>query len=473
MMGSDGGGDTDELPAHRVCISAPFWIDKYEVSQAQFRSFDGRQERTPMFQGDDLPLETVTWFEAQAYCTVRGGRLPSEAEWEYAARGPDSLTYPWGNTFREERVINLVNAYDKPAAVGSVADNRSWVGALDMSGNVTEWTNSLYLPFPYQADDGRETDTGRRTDVLRVTHGGGWNMIENVLRAADRMGLSPTDVADNMGFRCARAYIQDGVASTFGQAAPAATTAATTAATAATPIPAGTSNSAWTPVRRDFGGIPMVHVPSGCFTMGSDAGDPNEKPAREVCIDHTFWIGETEVTNKQYGSWGTFQGDDLPRESIDIFTAQAFCVSRGQRLPTEAEWEYAARGPESWVYPWGNEFIVGNVALGNDPSDTPLPVGSRPAGASWVGALDMVGNVWEFVSTLYGPNPYDPDREDWSNRIDLRVERGGSYLDSAALRGSEVTEDRFFFRAAKRGQWQPHETSHNIGFRCVRDNLDN
>ncbi|TVR19435.1 MAG: hypothetical protein EA396_12540, partial [Anaerolineaceae bacterium] len=164
-----------------------------------------------------------------------------------------------------------------------------------------------------------------------------------------------------------------------------------------TPI---TRNDDWTPVERDFDGITMVQVPAGCFMMGYD-GEGGEQ-----CFDEPFWIDKYPVTNRQYGSSGFWSGDDLPRESVNWFDARDFCEARGGRLPTEAEWEYSARGPDGWIYPWGNEFFANNVVnSGGRTAD----VGSRPGGVSWVGALDMSGNVWEWTSSLFEPYPYDAD----------------------------------------------------------------
>jgi formylglycine-generating enzyme required for sulfatase activity len=133
------------------------------------------------------------------------------------------------------------------------------------------------------------------------------------------------------------------------------------------------------------------------------------------CFDQPFWIDQYEVTNARYGSAGYFEGDNRPRESVDWFAAAEHCAVRGARLPTEAEWEYAARGPSAWVYPWGNDFVDANaVSSWENTVRRTAPVGSRPGGASWVGALDISGNVWDWTSTLYAEYPYDSDdgRED-------------------------------------------------------------
>jgi formylglycine-generating enzyme required for sulfatase activity len=96
---------TDEGPQTKICFTKSFWIDKFPVSQAQFKQFKGKAEKPSFFTGDMLPVENITWIEARDYCMDnRDGRLPTEAEWEYAAPGPDGLIYPWGNTFDPTKI---------------------------------------------------------------------------------------------------------------------------------------------------------------------------------------------------------------------------------------------------------------------------------------------------------------------------------------------------------------------------------
>ncbi|MBK9125883.1 MAG: SUMF1/EgtB/PvdO family nonheme iron enzyme [Chloroflexi bacterium] len=229
-------------------------------------------------------------------------------------------------------------------------------------------------------------------------------------------------------------------------------------------------NREWEPIIREIDGVPMALVPVGCFEMGMEGFYEDEVPITPVCFDTPFWIDVTEVTQEQFGAWGgeqeeppAFGGEIRPVEQISWYEAVEFCEMRDARLPTEAEWEYAARGPESWVFPWGNEFVPELVIFAETSGDRTAPVGTRPEGASWVGALDMAGNVWEWTYTLHWEYPYDRDDGRETDSDDdphgSRTKRGGSWQDGSP-------ED---LRAAIRYGEDPFSYENTVGFRCVRD----
>ena len=227
-----------------------------------------------------------------------------------------------------------------------------------------------------------------------------------------------------------------------------------------------TRNADWTPVVHDFDGVVMVLVPPGCFMMGSE-WTSDQKPVHEQCFEDAFWIDRTEVTQAQFRAFegeaaddSFFTGDELPREQITWVEARAFCEQRGARLPTEAEWEYAARGPDNLVFPWGNIFEGEYTIYAGSSNEESAPVGSLPEGMSWVGALDMSGNVWEWVSSLYRLYPYDATdgRENVEDVSGGRVARGGG------LRSTAVD----FLRASVRSSHPADQGSYEIGFRCAR-----
>ncbi len=201
----------EELTAHQQCFERPFWMDRYEVTNAQFSLYNGRASSNSYWDGAQQPREQVTWFEARDFCELRGTRLPTEAEWEYAARGPDSWVYPWGNTFVPSNAVYTGNAREQSASVGSHPGNDSWVGAYDMAGNVWEWISTVYdesrFRYPYTTLDGRENNEDSVSE--RGLRGGGWLDVGVTLRTSDRYGYAPDFSYYTFGFRCVRSF-QDG-----------------------------------------------------------------------------------------------------------------------------------------------------------------------------------------------------------------------------------------------------------------------
>ncbi|HRE49487.1 MAG TPA: bifunctional serine/threonine-protein kinase/formylglycine-generating enzyme family protein [Aggregatilineales bacterium] len=234
----------------------------------------------------------------------------------------------------------------------------------------------------------------------------------------------------------------------------------------ATPAAVVMRNNDWLPRGSLFDGVEMVLVPAGCFQMGYP-DDAQTSPTSQVCFDQDYWIDRYEVTNEQFSRLNgaavnrTSYPDQpfFPRVNISWFEARTFCLQRGGRLPTEAEWEYAARGPDNLLFPWGNDYGR-SYLIANSPR--PSAVGSRPKGMSWVGAYDLSGNVWEWVNSILRPYPYDPT--DGREGLELRpgeerVARGGSYNFSSSID----------LRGSSRNDIDPTRTDSVYGgFRCVR-----
>ncbi|MBI1276496.1 MAG: SUMF1/EgtB/PvdO family nonheme iron enzyme [Anaerolineaceae bacterium] len=218
-------------------------------------------------------------------------------------------------------------------------------------------------------------------------------------------------------------------------------------------------NTDWVPQFFTFSGYEMALVPVGCFLMGSTEGQDDEKPVNPQCFDQPFWIDRYEVTNKQFGSDGNIKGDNHPRDSVTWFQARDFCVQRGARLPTEREWEYAARGPSNLVYPWGNDFLTDRAVYSDNSNGQSAEVGSRPAGNSWVGASDLSGNLVEWVSSIYELYPYiaTDGRESNENTNNGRALHGGSWFNPASA-----------LRASFRRWNNPLYQYFDFGFRCAR-----
>ena len=191
-------------------------------------------------------------------------------------------------------------------------------------------------------------------------------------------------------------------------------------------------------------GTILVRIPGGTFRMGDDNGRPNERPAHTVSV-HGFLMAKTPVTNKQFSqftadtshnagkSWkwyATRFGERAPVVGISWYDAIRYCLWARLRLPTEAEWEYAARGRDSLIYPWGNAWIPGRCTSSIEDGSpyAPAPVGSYELGASPFGCLDMTGTAMQWCSSKEKPYPYDPadGREDARGEED-RVMRGGAW----------------------------------------------
>jgi formylglycine-generating enzyme required for sulfatase activity len=210
------------------------------------------------------------------------------------------------------------------------------------------------------------------------------------------------------------------------------------------PMPAGGRSDTWI---RPTDGMAMIYVPGGTLQMGSDTGDTNadddEFPQHAVTLDG-FWIDRTEVTNAQYAlcvadgdceeaSYADdagFNGDDYPAAGVSWEAAADYCAWAGARLPTEAEWEYAARGTRGYIFPWGDDFDCsrGNFREGCDGYERTAPVGSFPGGASWCGVLDMAGNVWEWVADWDGDYSSEAQTNPTGPTMGTRkIFRGGSF----------------------------------------------
>ncbi|HWU88863.1 MAG TPA: SUMF1/EgtB/PvdO family nonheme iron enzyme [Kofleriaceae bacterium] len=215
-MGNPAGiGDFDERPQHAVTLSG-YCIDKTEVTVVAYAAcVAARACTTAAVTSSELcnrpdriyhPVNCVDWNQAAAYCKWAGKRLPTEAEWEYAARGNDGRVYPWGREAPSPRYLNMDGAADGWAAtapVGSFPAGASPVGALDMAGNVWEWTADWY-GGAYEA--AAVTDPpGAKTGAHRVLRGGSWdNLGAAWVGATFRNWREPSDHHSNVGFRCAR-----------------------------------------------------------------------------------------------------------------------------------------------------------------------------------------------------------------------------------------------------------------------------
>jgi formylglycine-generating enzyme required for sulfatase activity len=453
-MGSDPAGDVvpyeNETPQHRVHVDA-FQLARTHVTNAQYAAFvsasghampgHGLNGRIPAGLADH-PVTYVNWYDVLAFCQWAGVRLPTEAEWEKAARSEDARIWPWGNQPPDAHRCNFNNRLLTNSPVDQFPLGASLYGVLDLAGNAWEWTNSIAREYPYDAHDGRENPTGGESRVVR---GGSYIHGARDVRAADRHAFVPDTQDEYIGFRVAR-----------------------------------TSASEPAPLSFEW-----VDIPAGEFRMGNDPRRfhdlalPNECPFQSISLSE-FSITQTPVTNAEYepfvraadypapGHWINHDvppgKENHPVTNVSWDNAQAFCQWADVRLLTEAEWEKAARGLSSGdgrVYPWGNEIPQPPCAnYGQDPKiHATTPVDQFPTGASSYGVLDMAGNVWEWTGSVLADYPYrmDDGREDLTSRA-RRVLRGGSFY----------SPSESYIRCASRSSSYPQRQRDHIGFRVAK-----
>ena len=205
----------DQKPAHKVYLD-PYWIDRTEVTNAMYAQCvqDGVCQPPVMtsssthktYYGDpqyaNYPVIYVSWMAAQAYCNWSGVRLPTEAEWEKAARGTDVKPYPWGYSLPGKDLLNFNNTVGDTTAVGSYPHGASPYGVLDMAGNVFEWTADWYSDT-YYASSPASNPQGPSSGIYRVRRGGGWDSQDYVVNLSMRIDSIPGVALNDLGFRCA------------------------------------------------------------------------------------------------------------------------------------------------------------------------------------------------------------------------------------------------------------------------------
>ncbi len=229
-------------------------------------------------------------------------------------------------------------------------------------------------------------------------------------------------------------------------------------------------------------GAPMVLVPAGEFAMGSDKGDEDEFPVHRVNLN-AFYIDKFEVTNGRFAKfvdaiqseppWGFADKDtpviysDRPVRWVSWMDAMGYCLWAGKRLPTEAEWEKAARGTDGRIYPWGNDQptpVHAVYGLKEGGEETISEIGARDKGRSPYGAHDLAGNLYEWVMDWYAEHYYMSFAADPAvnprgpTEGTAKVQRGGSYINSP-----------YRLRSSFRTKAEPAEQDPNVGFRCAQD----
>lgn len=460
----------DQQPGHDVNLP-DFYMDVYEVTNAHYEACvtatrcqppQSKDYGDPKY--DDYPVVYIDWNMAKTYCEWRGPltkngitRLPSEAEWEKAARGTDERHYPWGN---DNTADGTKDDYGrKLTVVGAYEGGKSPYGVYDMAGNVWEWTADWYDVYP----GGDATINGDFGQKYRVVRGGDWN--SGNIGSDYRNWHDPSKPDASIGFRCARSIAGARLLS------PAPTRTVTTTITrrptdipTLTPVPTLTPAPTATIARtiiNDKRGAKMVLIPAGTFIMGSDKGPANEKPIHMVDLPD-FYMDLHIVSNGRYRvcvlagkclpptNFSSYGDPDYYRnphydDSAVLYVnwdmAKVYCEWRGARLPTEAELEKAERGLHGDTYIWGE---------GTGPTD-------KHNFQSSLGLYEMAGSGWQWASDWYGN--YDPQSDtpvfnpQGPPTGEYRVLRGGYFLGT---------------RTSERNIANPAFSNFDIGFRCAR-----
>lgn len=536
------GNDVYEnASVHTVYLDA-FYIDKYEVTNAQYKEFVDANpewsktnidlkfrnvhmggylnlwERNTYPSGkDDHPVEGISWYAAMAYAKWKGKRLPTEAEWEKAARGGlEGQEYPWGNSIDSTKTnymdLTVPNYAEKVStAVGTYPHNG--YGLYDMVGNVKEWCLDKYLPSFYEVSPRRNpvAGVGEISHLInnftyvdpyaeRVIRGGYYRVAA---RSVAARGWDSPFRGQGAGFRCVRDVMPgEDVQPSKDISIPKSETGTqkttknrdtdTEKMVEKQKVVKPQQQSARdraAEVQRKNSTEGMVLIPAGKFRMGTDQLVGNEsKPIHTVYLD-AFYIDTHEVTVGEYKEFLQESGypvslhselsefsstDDHPIVGVTWHDAMAYAQWAGKRLPTEAEWEKAARdGLIDMKYPWGNDEIDSAKANYGKLHSGAVPVGSYPPSNAF-GLYDMAGNVAEWCldpwnSNFYAnsptENPFaghksrDETIIDYKSIRGLRVVRGGSWAQNTSP--SFWVSGRFKQDAMKKLM--------NVGFRCAKD----
>lgn len=486
-MGAEGG-QADESPVREVEVSA-FWIGATEVTRAQWMAvMSGWTGHT-----DDTPASDISWDDAVAFCKRTGLRLPSEAEWEFAARGPEGRVYPWGDEWDPAKCCNAANKGEGGSTfpAGNFADGASWCGALDMAGSVAEWCTDFYAAgyrkrAPRVNPAGASASEAKKYRIhtigtkalpmsgAHVVRGGSWfDDQPGCFRSAVRAYVLDWEQQRYFtGLRVARDLAPE------PKPAPKATASEKIAKAEKGPKAAAPAK-----------GGRMVRVPAGGFTMGPDAFAEEAQKGHKVVLSK-YLIDKTEVTNTEYGIFlnyikrtgnhdlchpkegkdkdhtpkfwddGKRNGPQQPVVGVDWYDAFAYAAWAGKRLPTEAEWEKAARGTDGRKLPWGNKWDKRKCRNLQTKSKLAAKVGSYPGDRSPYGCVDMGGNVREWCADWYLENYYEA-----SPTRDPAGPKSGKYR---VYRGGSLQSPPFQCVVAGRGWGVPAARTEWLGFRCAR-----
>ncbi len=515
LMGAEAG-EEDERPERMVRVSG-FFVHKTELTVDAYRQCVETGDCEPPATGgecnwgqpgrEDHPVNCVSWYDAVRYCDWAGGRLPTEAEWELAGRGEGSRFFPWdvGGVDCDRAVIGYGLGCGEQSTwpVGSKPAGDSVYGVSDLVGNVYEWTVDSYDRHAY-AYLAQEDPVNLEPGDVKVLRGNSWYYSDPPLdsRLSNRYPFPANRYYPYVGFRCVFPGTDD--------ALPFVTSNALSEA------PLVQAGSGWMERNLQARALEgemafdtglraqeMVDIPTGLFRMGSDIGQHDERPSREVHVD-AFKVDRYEVTVAAFAecvdaeacrepysggpifpkewewencNWGSADRSSHPINCVDWYAAAGYCEWAGKRLPTEAEWEKAARGVDGRPYPWGDEQPDCERAVIDQWGDgcgreTTWPVGSKPQGASPYGVEDMAGNVWEWVDDWYAYDYYTraPDLNPKNTQKEIAPRQPGWGVGKVLRGGSWADQATSIHSSANRLGYAPAtHPDYTIGFRCAMD----
>jgi len=452
-MGDGNGGD-DEKPAHYVILKN-FYIGQYEVTEREWNYIMYSKSYDINSKYNKKAVQNVSWNDAQKFIeklndkTGRKFRLPTEAEWEYAAMGGEKskgYIYSGGNDLWKV-AWNSNNSDNMVHDVGQKSPNE--LGIYDMSGNVWEWCEDWY-DGEYYTNSPSYNPKGPESGKDKVQRGGssiggklvllGKDYKDEKLKIKHRDSDSPNDNDSKYGLRLVL-QLDDLIS-----------------------VDSSEIMNIIDKIEKN-----MVLIKGGTFEMGNELGEKSEKPSHTISIDDYF-INRFEITQFE---WGRIMGyctqgvDSLPIHSINWNDIKLFIqkinniAGKNYRLPTEAEWEYAAKGGNyNGKFKFAGGDDLDEIAWWSGNSSKSIhSIGTKVP--NQLGLFDMSGNVWEWCSDFYNEeyyedspklNPRGPDTGEF------RVVRGGSYL----------TEGKFLFTTARFGLYSSSIGS-DLGFRLVHD----
>jgi len=518
-ISSDVNCNADEKPQHGVTLDA-YFMDTTEVTVASYKAcVDAGKCTAPATTAlcnwgvagrDEHPVNCVNWDQASGFCAANGDVLPTEAQWERAARGgADGNLYPWGNVAPDcsHAVFDDGSATtgqgcdgSSTMAVGSKAAGRNGYGLYDIAGNVFEWTADWY-DSAWFGSGPTSNPTGPVGGAVRVVRGGHFGAanagyMHPSYRGSDYPGTSHL----SRGFRCARPFTP------CTDNNPCTTDTPDGKGTCThTPLPVGSlCPGGLCNLEAKCAAAPqgMSAVPAGTFWMGcNSAKDANcqadESPQHKVTLTTSYFMDTTETTVAQYRAcvlagkcsapatqqptqYATYPG--LANNPVNFVTwdqARAFCQQKGGDLPTEAQWEMAARGrceengstaadpncaKAMRTYPWGNATADCSYAVmynGSDSgcgTDATWAVGSKTPGDSPYGLHDMAGNAWEWNRDWYASY----------SSGDQTDPTGPGTATSRVYRGCSFVNDANYLHSSLRDNGTPSGAYKNVGVRCIQ-----